>query len=181
MNTDFKLTAADYILSGHALLHCPTTETTRFLAELKSLASDLPSGGHQVFTWSHATGWRGAEGNPQRDNRVAHAMQHEHNDDRVLAERVQGEPEARVEREGKRKGGSEPNRTPGRRSLAGESIHLRRSYSCTRVVDSQRIGPQGIDEEHDDVTSLRVVATFDTGLTSEYRRSRERHLGPIRL
>lgn len=55
---------ADYILSGHAFLHCPTTEKTRFLAELKSLAESLPDRGRQVFTWSHATGWRDADGNP---------------------------------------------------------------------------------------------------------------------
>ena len=55
---------ADYILSGHSYLHIPTTEATRFLAELRAMASDLPEGGRQVFTWSHAVGWRDAEGNP---------------------------------------------------------------------------------------------------------------------
>ncbi len=60
----FRAQLADYILSGHAFLHCPTTESTRFLAELKALASDLPDGGRQLFTWSHAAGWRDGEGHP---------------------------------------------------------------------------------------------------------------------
>jgi len=54
----------DYILSGHAYLCCPTTESTRFLTELKTLAATLPEGGRQVFTWSHATGWRDGNGDP---------------------------------------------------------------------------------------------------------------------
>ena len=59
----FRAQLADYILSGHAFLRCPTTEKTRFLAELKALAESLPDDGRQVFTWSHATGWRDADGN----------------------------------------------------------------------------------------------------------------------
>jgi len=55
---------ADYVLSGHAFLHVPTTETARFLAELKELASALPDGGRPVFTWSQACGWRDADDNP---------------------------------------------------------------------------------------------------------------------
>ena len=52
----------DYILSGHAYLHCCTTETTRFLGELKTLAESLPDDGRQVFTWSQAAGWRDTDG-----------------------------------------------------------------------------------------------------------------------
>ena len=59
-SSSFRKTLADYVLSGHSFLHRPTTEITRFLAELKALADD----GRQVFTWSHAVGWRDAEGNP---------------------------------------------------------------------------------------------------------------------
>ena len=55
---------SDYVLSGHAYLHCPTTETTRFLAELKELANALPDDGRQVFSWSQARGWQDLEGNP---------------------------------------------------------------------------------------------------------------------
>ncbi len=62
----FRAQLADYVLSGHAYLHCPTTEKTRFLAELKALAESLPDDGRQVFTWSHATGWLDAEGNPAK-------------------------------------------------------------------------------------------------------------------
>ncbi len=53
----------DYILSGHAFLHCPTTEKTRFQSELTTIAESLPDDGRQVFTWSHATGWLDSEGN----------------------------------------------------------------------------------------------------------------------
>jgi len=60
----FPTQLADYILSGHAYLHCPTTESTRFLAELKVMARDLPDGGRQIFTWSQATGWRDGDGHP---------------------------------------------------------------------------------------------------------------------
>lgn len=35
----FRAQLADYVLSGHAFLHCPTTEKTRFLAELKALTA----------------------------------------------------------------------------------------------------------------------------------------------
>ncbi len=55
---------ADYILSGHAFLHCPTTEKTRFLADLKTIAAELPPDGRQVFTWSQAVGWQDGEGKP---------------------------------------------------------------------------------------------------------------------
>ena len=58
----FRARLTDYVLSGHSYLHIPTTETTRFLAELEALASDLPEDGRQVFVWSHATGWQDAEG-----------------------------------------------------------------------------------------------------------------------
>jgi len=54
----------DYIFSGHAYLLCPTTEKTRFMSELKKLMGALPTGGRQVFSWSHATGWRDMEENP---------------------------------------------------------------------------------------------------------------------
>ena len=53
----------DYICSGHAYLHCPTTEKTRFLSELKALAESLPDDGRQVFVWSHAVGWQDVDGN----------------------------------------------------------------------------------------------------------------------
>ena len=63
MNPDaFRRTLTDYILSGHAYLHCPTTEKARFLAGLKALAEDLPDGGRRVFTWSQAVGWQDGEG-----------------------------------------------------------------------------------------------------------------------
>ena len=63
MNTHtFRCELADYVLSGHAYLHCPTTERTRFLAGLKALANDLPDGGRQAFTWSQAVGWQDGEG-----------------------------------------------------------------------------------------------------------------------
>lgn len=65
MNPDsFRTQLADYILSGHAFLHIPTTEATRFLTELSTLAESLTDGGRQVFTWSHAVGWRDRESNP---------------------------------------------------------------------------------------------------------------------
>ena len=59
----FRAQLADYVLSGHAFLHCPTTEKTRLIAELKALAESLPEDGRKVFTWSHATGWHDADGN----------------------------------------------------------------------------------------------------------------------
>ena len=62
-NESFHAQVRDYVLSGHAYLHCPTTEKTRLIAELKALAESLPDGGRQVFVWSHATGWRDADGN----------------------------------------------------------------------------------------------------------------------
>lgn len=52
----FGQALADYVLSGHSYLHVPTTESTRFQAELTAMASDLPDGGRQDFTWSQATG-----------------------------------------------------------------------------------------------------------------------------
>lgn len=64
MNDHFRETLTDYILSGHALLHCPTTEKTRFLAELQPIADALPGGGREVFVWSQATGWRTVDGAP---------------------------------------------------------------------------------------------------------------------
>lgn len=65
MNSEpFRARLVDYILSGHAYLHVPTTEKTRFLGELTQLAETLPEGGRQVFTWSQATGWRDGDGNP---------------------------------------------------------------------------------------------------------------------
>jgi hypothetical protein len=60
----FRARLADYILSGHSFLHVPTTETTRFLGELRQLAGALPEDGRQMFTWSHATGWRDGDGKP---------------------------------------------------------------------------------------------------------------------
>jgi hypothetical protein len=60
----FRGQLADYILSGHAYLHVPTTEKTRFFGELKQFADTLPDGGRQVFTWSQATGWQDVDGNP---------------------------------------------------------------------------------------------------------------------
>ncbi len=65
-NDPFCAQIVDYVLSGHAFLHCPTTEKTRFLAELKTVAEALPEGGRTVFVWSHATGWRDADGNPAK-------------------------------------------------------------------------------------------------------------------
>ena len=63
-NKSFPVQLADYILSGHAFLHRPTTEKSRFLAELKTLAESLPGGGRQVFIWSLATGWSDIDGLP---------------------------------------------------------------------------------------------------------------------
>jgi len=63
-STDFRTCLTDFILSGHAYLHIPTTEKTRVLSELKLLAHTLPDGGRQVFTWSAAVGWQDAEGSP---------------------------------------------------------------------------------------------------------------------
>ncbi len=60
----FRNQLSDYILSGHAFLNVPTSETTRFLSELKSLAETLSGDGRQLFTWSQAMGWRDAEDNP---------------------------------------------------------------------------------------------------------------------
>ncbi|MHC4089755.1 MAG: AAA family ATPase [Planctomycetota bacterium] len=60
----FRQRLSDYILSGHAFLHVPTTEKARFLTELKAVADALPGGGRQVFVWSQATGWRDGEGSP---------------------------------------------------------------------------------------------------------------------
>ena len=62
----FRRNMADYILSSHAYLHVPTTEKTRFLAELKEITQSLPDGGRQVFTWSQAVGWRDVDGNPPK-------------------------------------------------------------------------------------------------------------------
>ena len=63
-NETFARELTDYVLSGHAFLHVPTTETTRFLSDLKSLAETLTENGRQVFTWSQAAGWRDAEDTP---------------------------------------------------------------------------------------------------------------------
>lgn len=47
MNPDsLRQQLGDDIFSGHAYLHVLTTEKTRFLAELKTLAESLPDGGH---------------------------------------------------------------------------------------------------------------------------------------
>jgi hypothetical protein len=67
MKTDsFREQLLDYVLSGHACLHAPTTEKTRFLTELKSLAESLPDGGRRIFVWSQATGWRDADDQPAK-------------------------------------------------------------------------------------------------------------------
>ncbi len=58
----FQQNLTDYILSGHAYLHVPTTEKARFQSELKGIAGATTTG-RQVFTWSHATGWLDGEGN----------------------------------------------------------------------------------------------------------------------
>jgi ATP-dependent 26S proteasome regulatory subunit len=60
----FPRCLADYVLSGHAYLHVRTTEKTRFLTELKTIAAGLPKDGRPVFVWSQATGWRDLEGKP---------------------------------------------------------------------------------------------------------------------
>jgi hypothetical protein len=67
MNTEsFREQLLDYVLSGHAYLHAPTTEKTRFLTELKSLAESLPDGGRRIFVWSQATGWRDSDDQPAK-------------------------------------------------------------------------------------------------------------------
>lgn len=63
MNAPFNETLADYIFSGHAYLHVPTTEKSRFLSQLKELVGSMPESGRQIYTWSHAVGWRDGEGN----------------------------------------------------------------------------------------------------------------------
>ena len=64
MNNDiFQQDLADFILSGHAYLHVPTPEKTRFAQELKKIAAELPPEGRQIFVWSAATGWKNADGN----------------------------------------------------------------------------------------------------------------------
>ncbi len=67
MRPSFEDACRDYVLSGHAFLHIPTNETTRLLASLRSLAADLPPDGRSVYTWSAATGWRDADGQPARN------------------------------------------------------------------------------------------------------------------
>ena len=78
---------ADYILSGHAFLHIPTTETTRFLTELNQLAESLSDDGRQVFTWSHAMGWRDQESKPPE------GVQFEHPDPQKVAQEILELPE----------------------------------------------------------------------------------------
>ncbi len=64
MNAEaFRQSITDYILSAHAYLHIPTTETARFLSELNQIASSMPEDGRLVFSWSQATGWRDIDGN----------------------------------------------------------------------------------------------------------------------
>ncbi len=64
----FQCKLTDYILSGHAFLHCPTTEKTRFQSELATIAEALPDDGRQIFTWSHATGWLDSTNDLPRSN-----------------------------------------------------------------------------------------------------------------
>ena len=67
MRTDsFRQQLLDYVLSGHAYLHAPTTEKTRFLAELKLLAESPPDGGRRILVWSQANGWRDANDQPAK-------------------------------------------------------------------------------------------------------------------
>jgi hypothetical protein len=63
MNEPFRQTLTDYILSGHAYLHVPTPEKTRFISELKEIAAELPDNGRPVYVWSPAVGWQDADGN----------------------------------------------------------------------------------------------------------------------
>jgi hypothetical protein len=58
MNESFREVLTDYILSGHAYLHVPTPEKTRFISELKDIAAELPESGRPVFVWSPATAGR---------------------------------------------------------------------------------------------------------------------------
>ena len=66
MDPQFRQQLTDYILSGHAYLHAPTPETSRFLADVKDIATELPPDGRPVFVWSPAVGWQDAEGNPAK-------------------------------------------------------------------------------------------------------------------
>ncbi len=66
----FSQDLTDYILSGHAFLHCPTTEKTRFLSELTTIAESMPDDGRQIFTWSHAAGWLNGDGNAPADVQI---------------------------------------------------------------------------------------------------------------
>ena len=66
MDESFRQQLTDYILSGHAYLHAPTPEKTRFVAQIKEIAAQLPPEGRPVFTWSPATGWQDAEGQPAK-------------------------------------------------------------------------------------------------------------------
>ena len=64
MIDSFRQTLIDYVLSGHAYLHAHTPEKTRFVQELKEVATELPPEGRPIFVWSPAVGWQDAEGNP---------------------------------------------------------------------------------------------------------------------
>jgi hypothetical protein len=66
MNEPFRQSITDYVLSGHAYLHVHTPEKTRFVQELKEIASELPPKGRPIFVWSPATGWQDAEGQPAK-------------------------------------------------------------------------------------------------------------------
>ena len=66
MDDSFRQTLTDYILSGHAYLHAHTPEKTRFVQELKEVASELLPDGRPIFVWSPATGWQDGDGRPAK-------------------------------------------------------------------------------------------------------------------
>ena len=86
----FRPQLTDYILSGHAFLYVPTTETTRFLTELKAIADELADGGRQVFTWSQAAGWHDADGN------APDSVQNEQPDPQKVAQEILDLPEESI-------------------------------------------------------------------------------------
>ena len=56
---DFKTDLADYICSGHALLHVETFEKDRGISEIAQVAE---ANGREIYIWSVSQGWRGKDG-----------------------------------------------------------------------------------------------------------------------
>ncbi len=90
MNNPFRDELADYVLSGHAYLHCPTTEKIRLITELKSIAESLPNGGRQLFTWSQARGWLDTD---ERPPQLAGGVQNGQPDAQLVPQQILDLPE----------------------------------------------------------------------------------------